>query len=327
MSTAQQLITDVHTGSRRALSKCLSILESTRLQDRELAYDLLAHCKPHDNTWRIGITGPPGVGKSSFVEVFGQLLVSMGRRVAVLAVDPSSTRTGGSILGDKVRMPQLSLDDRAFVRPSPSRACLGGVTPTTRDAILLCEEAGYDTILIETVGVGQSEIEVASMVDMFMLLVLPTAGDEVQGIKRGIMEMAHTILITKSDIDDGATQRARAILKSSLQFMVPSAEQWSVPIQPISVKTQHGINEALACVEEFFDESRNDVRASIRAEQRRAWFETAMHQELMNLLLDRAASTAVFSEIRDQSVSGALPPTVAVHRLLAHLQLTISEQQ
>lgn len=296
------------------------------MKDRELAYDLLAQCKPHDQTWRIGITGPPGVGKSSFVEVFGQLLVSKGRRVAVLAVDPSSTRTGGSILGDKVRMPQLSLDNRAFVRPSPSRACLGGVTPTTRDAILLCEEAGYDTVLIETVGVGQSEIEVASMVDMFMLLVLPTAGDEVQGIKRGIMEMAHAILVTKSDIDDGATQRACAILKSSLQFMVPSAERWSVPIEPVSVVSRHGIDETMLYVEDFFGVNRASMRASLRAEQRRSWFETAMHQELMNLLLDRAASTAVFSEIREKSVSGALPPTVAVHRLLAHLQLTISEQ-
>jgi LAO/AO transport system kinase len=327
MNTGKHLLDDVRSGSRRALSKCLSVLESTREQDRNLAYELLAQCKPHDQTWRIGITGPPGVGKSSFVEVFGQLLVNNGRRVAVLAVDPSSTRTGGSILGDKVRMPQLSLDDRAFVRPSPSRACLGGVTPTTRDAILICEEAGYDTILIETVGVGQSEIEVASMVDMFMLLVLPTAGDEVQGIKRGIMEMAHTIVITKSDIDDGATQRARAILKSSMQFMVPSAEQWSVPIQPISVVAQQGIDEMMATVEEFFGTARLNAISRVRAEQRTSWFDTALHHELMDMLMARAATTAVFSRVRAQSISGEIPPTVAVHRLLAHLTVSLSEQK
>lgn len=326
MSAAHQLLDDVRSGSRRALSKSLSILESTRQQDRELAFALLEQCKPHDSTWRIGITGPPGVGKSSFVETFGQLLLSKGRKVAVLAVDPSSTRTGGSILGDKVRMPQLSLDDRAFVRPSPSRACLGGVTPTTRDAILVCEEAGYDTILIETVGVGQSEIEVASMVDMFMLLVLPTAGDEVQGIKRGIMEMAHTILVTKSDIDDGATQRAQAILKSALQFMVPSAELWTVPIRPISIIAHHGIEETAVLVDEFFADSRSQARAQVRAEQRKQWFDAALNHELLEMLLAQARATTLLSTIRSKSISGELPPTVAVHRLLAHLQLSITEQ-
>lgn len=326
MSAALQLLEDVRSGSRRALSKSLSVLESTRQQDRELAFALLEQCRPHDNTWRIGITGPPGVGKSSFVETFGQLLLSKGRKVAVLAVDPSSTRTGGSILGDKVRMPQLSLDDRAFVRPSPSRACLGGVTPTTRDAILLCEEAGYDTILIETVGVGQSEIEVASMVDMFMLLVLPTAGDEVQGIKRGIMEMAHAILVTKSDIDDSATQRAHAILRSSLQFMVPSAQQWSVPICPVSVFANKGIDDAVRMVGEFFDESRNSIITSTRAAQRRQWFDTALHHELLEMLQRQTRATTLLSDVRSKSITGELPPTVAVHRLLSHLKLSISEQ-
>ncbi|MFN4984758.1 MAG: methylmalonyl Co-A mutase-associated GTPase MeaB [Ignavibacteria bacterium] len=326
MSAALQLLEDVRSGSRRALSKSLSVLESTRTQDRELAYAMLAECKPHQHSWRIGITGPPGVGKSSFLEVFGQTLLGKGRRVAVLAVDPSSTRTGGSILGDKVRMPQLSLDERAFVRPSPSRACLGGVTPTTRDAILLCEEAGYDTILIETVGVGQSEIEVASMVDMFMLLVLPTAGDEVQGIKRGIMEMAHAILVTKSDIDDSATQRAHAVLRSSLQFMVPSAEQWTVPICPVSVVANKGVDDTVRMVDEFFDASRSEVVSRARAEQRRHWFDTALHHELLEMLQRQTRTTTILSDVRSKSITGELPPTVAVHRLLSHLKLSISEQ-
>ncbi len=325
MNTGKHLLDDVRSGSRRALSKCLSILESTREQDRNLAYELLAQCKPHERTWRIGITGPPGVGKSSFVEVFGQLLVNKGRRVAVLAVDPSSTRTGGSILGDKVRMPQLSLDNRAFVRPSPSRACLGGVTPTTRDAILLCEEAGYDTILIETVGVGQSEIEVGSMVDMFMLLALPTAGDEVQGIKRGIMEMANAILVTKSDLDAGATNRAVSILRSAMQFMIPSAEGWSVPILPVSVVAGDGMQECSRVVDEFFHESRRSALAAVRAEQRREWFDKALHHELMEVLMSQATTTALFSTMREQSISGELPPTIGVHRLLAHLSISLSE--
>lgn len=327
MNTGKLLLDDVRSGSRRALSKCLSVLESTREQDRNLAYELLAQCKPHDATWRIGITGPPGVGKSSFLEVFGQVLVTKGRRVAVLAVDPSSTRTGGSILGDKVRMPQLSLDDRAFVRPSPSRACLGGVTPTTRDAILMCEEAGYDTVLIETVGVGQSEIEVGSMVDMFMLLALPTAGDEVQGIKRGIMEMAHAILVTKSDLDQTATNRAVSILRSAMQFMIPSAEEWTVPILPVSVIAGDGMEECSRVVDEFFHDRRSNARAGVRAEQRKQWFDKALHQELMDVMMSQAATTTLLSTMREQSISGELPPTIAVHRLLAHLTLSLSEQK
>ncbi|MBM4178726.1 MAG: methylmalonyl Co-A mutase-associated GTPase MeaB [Ignavibacteria bacterium] len=326
MSSAEKLLADLRAGSRRALSKCLSVLESTTAQDRELAYELLALCKPHGNTWRIGVTGPPGVGKSSFLEEFGQILLRQGRTVAVLAVDPSSTKTGGSILGDKVRMPQLSLEDRAFVRPSPSRACLGGITPTTRDAIILCEEASYDTILIETVGVGQSEIEVASMVDMFLLLALPTAGDEVQGIKRGIMEMAHAILVTKSDLDEGASNRAQAILRSAMQFMLPPTEQWSVRIQAVSVIKQYGLEETAKLVRSFFDESRSKLRESIRSEQRQQWFDMALHHELFDMLVSQARATTLLADLRSKAIIGTLPPTVAVHRLLSHLQLSITEQ-
>jgi LAO/AO transport system kinase len=210
-------------GERRALARAITLVESTRPDHREQAEALIEAILPHaGNSIRLGISGVPGVGKSTFIEAFGLHLIAAGRRVAVLAVDPSSRRTGGSILGDKTRMEALSRHDQAFIRPSPSRGTLGGVTRRTRESILLCEAAGFDVILVETVGVGQSETAVADMVDLFCLLLLPSAGDELQGIKKGIVELAELILVNKADGDTRkAAHQAVADYRAALRLLRP----------------------------------------------------------------------------------------------------------
>ncbi|MEM7545445.1 MAG: methylmalonyl Co-A mutase-associated GTPase MeaB [Pseudomonadota bacterium] len=195
-----ELAKRVIAGERRALARAITLIESTRLDHRETARDLIANVLPQSGqAMRVGLTGTPGVGKSTFIESFGLMLTAAGQKVAVLAVDPSSARTGGSILGDKTRMEQLSRDPNAFIRPSPSRAALGGVARRTREAIILCEAAGYDVVIVETVGVGQSETMVSDMTDLFLLLMAPAGGDELQGVKRGIMEIADLIVVNKAD--------------------------------------------------------------------------------------------------------------------------------
>ena len=205
---------------RRAMAKAITLLESTRPDHREQADALLTAMLPHTGkSFRLGISGVPGVGKSTFIEALGLYLIAQGHRVAVLAVDPSSTVSGGSILGDKTRMEHLSVNERAFIRPSPSSGTLGGVAEKTREAMLVCEAAGYDVVIVETVGVGQSEIAVASMTDMFVLMQLPNAGDDLQAIKKGVMELADLVVINKSDIDINAATRAEAQITSALRLL------------------------------------------------------------------------------------------------------------
>lgn len=210
----------VKAGERRALAKAITLIESTRHDHREQADALLTELMPATGgALRLGISGVPGVGKSSFIEAFGLLLLEHGHRVAVLTVDPSSTLSGGAILGDKTRMEKLSMDARAFIRPSPSSGTLGGVAEKTREAMLLCEAAGYDVVIVETVGVGQSETAVAGMTDLYLLLQLPNAGDDLQAIKKGVMELADLIVINKSDIDPAAATRAQAQITSALRLL------------------------------------------------------------------------------------------------------------
>ncbi len=212
-------IADVLQGQRRATAKAITLLESTRADHRLQADELLTALLPHTGkSFRLGISGVPGVGKSTFIEVLGLHLISLGHRVAVLAVDPSSSVSGGSILGDKTRMEQLSVHEKAFIRPSPSSGTLGGVASHTREAMLVCEAAGYDVVIVETVGVGQSEIAVAGMTDLFVLMQLPNAGDDLQAIKRGVMELADMVVINKADIDPDAATRAQAQITSSLRI-------------------------------------------------------------------------------------------------------------
>ena len=208
--TSDTLTRTVRQGDRRALAKAITLIESTRADHRAQADVLLDELLPHTGqSLRLGISGVPGVGKSTFIEALGLFLIDKGHRVAVLAVDPSSSVSGGSILGDKTRMERLSVSDAAFIRPSPTSGALGGVAEHTREALLLCEAAGFDVVIVETVGVGQSETTVAGMTDLFVLLQLPNAGDDLQAIKRGVMELADLVVINKADLDDAAATRAR----------------------------------------------------------------------------------------------------------------------
>lgn len=322
----EQLFHELAGGSRRALAKGLSLIESTASHERERAMELLEFCgQVKHATRRIGLTGAPGVGKSSFAEQLGMSLVARGERVAVLAVDPSSKKSGGSILGDKVRMPQLSLHDHAYVRPSPSRLALGGTTPTTRDAIVLCEAAGYSSVIVESVGVGQSETDLSDMVDVFLLLVLPTAGDDVQGIKRGIMEMAHAIIVAKADLDPQTTSMATSMYTSALRLLHPPIASIPVPVLPVSSHTQAGIADVLVWLDDFFAPEHGPAVVQQRKEQRRAWFDAILQQELHRRLLQHPEVTKRLDALHADVDDGSRVPTVAVHHLLSTLSLSFTE--
>ena len=238
-------------GQRRALAKAITLTESTRPDDEVRAQQLLAQLPEARGSIRLGLTGVPGVGKSTFIEALGMFLAELGHKVAVLAVDPSSARTGGSIMGDKTRMPRLTVHPNAFIRPSPSGGTLGGVARRTRETIALCEAAGYDVLLIETVGVGQSETHVAAMTDLFVLLTLPNAGDELQGIKRGIMELADICVVNKADTDPKAAIRAQTELRTALTLLTPHDAPWRPLALRASALTGEGIAELWAAVQDY----------------------------------------------------------------------------
>jgi LAO/AO transport system kinase len=283
--TASVLFEALRKGDRTALSAAITLLESTLENDQRTASELIAQCLPFaGNSIRIGITGVPGVGKSSFIERFGQELLRDHKRVAVLAIDPSSERTGGSILGDKTRMQQLSLEENVFIRPSAAGTTLGGVARKTRETIILCEAAGYDVILVETVGVGQSEIMVHSMVDFFLLLLLAGAGDELQGIKRGIMEMADGLAVTKSD--SGNEQRAklaRRELKNAIHLFPPTVSGWIPEVHTCSSLTGEQVGEIWQMIVRFERHVKlNGWFACKRHEQDRYW----MHETLRDLMMN-----------------------------------------
>jgi LAO/AO transport system kinase len=246
------LVDGVLARQLRPLAKAITLLESQREEHKARARHVLEALLPHTGgAMRVGISGVPGVGKSTFIEALGLYLIEQGLRVAVLAVDPSSTLTGGSILGDKTRMELLSQNPAAFIRPSPSAGSLGGVAEKTRETMLVCEAAGFDVIVIETVGVGQSETAVAGMSDIFCLLQLPNAGDDLQAIKKGIMEIADLIVINKADIDAGAAMRARSQMKTALHMLRPASPNWTVPVLTLSALQKQGIAEFWAAVMEY----------------------------------------------------------------------------
>jgi len=248
----QTLVDGVLAGQRRALAKAITLIESTRLDHQQRAQQVLAAVLPHSgNAIRIGISGVPGAGKSTFIEALGVWLIEQGKRLAVLAIDPSSSVNGGSILGDKTRMELLSQKEEAFIRPSPSAGSLGGVAEKTREAMLLCEAAGYDVIIIETVGVGQSETTVAGMVDMFCLLQLPNAGDDLQAIKKGIVELADMVVINKADIDPQATAVVRAQWKNALHMLRHASPHWEPPVVALSALHKQGIADFWNEVEKY----------------------------------------------------------------------------
>jgi LAO/AO transport system kinase len=249
MKLAQQII----EGNRTALGQGITLLESTLPEHEKQAQDLITACLPHSGkSIRVGVTGVPGVGKSTFIEAFGKLLTSQGKKVAVLAIDPTSERTQGSILGDKSRMHELAANENAFIRPSPSSGTLGGVANKTRESIILCEAAGFDIILIETVGVGQSETTVSNLVDFFLLLMLAGAGDELQGIKRGIMELADALIITKADGDNLQKAKNAAMeYKRALHLFPPMENGWTPQVSTCSALENIGVLEIFETINKF----------------------------------------------------------------------------
>jgi LAO/AO transport system kinase len=252
---AETLLPELISGNRTALSAAITLVESQLSSDRKEANELIQRCLPHQKkSWRIGITGVPGVGKSTFIESFGKIILQKGLKLAVLAIDPSSNVTGGSILGDKTRMNWLSQQENVFIRPTATGNNLGGVARNTREAIILCEAAGYDVILIETVGVGQSETLVHSMIDFFLLLMLSGAGDELQGIKRGIMEMADAIVITKADGENLLkAKQARSQYANALHLFPAKESQWIATSQICSSLQEEGLDEIWQTIEQFFN--------------------------------------------------------------------------
>jgi LAO/AO transport system kinase len=318
--TSEKLIAALRQGDRRALARAITLIESTRPDHREAAERLVESLLPQTGAAvRIGISGPPGAGKSTFIERFGLEGIGLGRRIAVLAVDPSSKRGGGAILGDKTRMTELARSPAAFIRPSSAGARGGGVARRTREAILLCEAAGFDTVLVETVGVGQAETAVAEIVDMFVLILPPAAGDELQGIKRGVVELADLVLVNKADGElAAAAQRSAADYASALRLLCPPLAEWAVPVRAISALEGIGIPEVWDEVARFRAAlERSGAWLRRRAEQARA----ALWSEVGDGLLERfRAAPAVARRLataEQQVMAGTRTPAAAARLLLA----------
>ncbi len=308
-------------GDRRALAKAITLVESTLESHRESAQTLLESLLPHTgNSVRVGITGIPGVGKSTFIESFGLRLIEQGKRVAVLAVDPSSPIAGGSILGDKTRMESLSRSEGAFIRPSPSAGALGGVALKTRETILLCEAAGYDVILVETVGVGQSEYEVAAMVDFFMVLMLPNAGDELQGIKKGIMELADALLINKADGESmNLAEQTRRHYENAMHLLRHNTF-WTPRVMTCSALTQDNIEAVWGMISDFkIDAINNQCFHEKRARQAKDWMDKLIG-ELLQMKLDQNPQVKrLRPQLEAQVLAGETTPYAAATRLINEL--------
>ena len=316
--TVDDYVKGILNGDRTILSRAITMIESENPTHIAMAQDIIERCLPHSgNSLRIGITGVPGVGKSTFIESFGGMLTAQGHKLAVLAIDPSSERTKGSILGDKTRMETLSVDPNAFIRPSPSGSALGGVARKTRESIILCEAAGFDTIIVETVGVGQSETVVKSMVDFFLLLMLAGAGDELQGIKRGIMEMADALVINKADGDNlpkakGAASQYRAALK-----LFPKSDNgWEVPVEVCSARECFALDKVWQIIQDFvtltkgngsFDRTRNEQLINIFYH----WIEYTLHNRFYN----NEATQSKIDELIPRIQSKQISPYMAAAKL------------
>jgi LAO/AO transport system kinase len=314
-----QLATRLLDGDRRALAQSITLVESTRPDHRSDAAALLdAVLARTGNAARLGITGTPGAGKSTFIEELGGRLTAAGHRVAVLAVDPSSRRSGGSILGDKTRMERLARDPHAFIRPSPSGGSVGGVARRTREAALLCEAAGFDVIVVETVGVGQSEVAVADMVDCFCLIVAPGAGDELQGIKRGIVELADLVVVNKADGDLlPAARRATADYRQAVHLLRPRHAGWEVPVLAMSAREGVGVDEVWSTVEKFVGHLREDgALERRRAGQAVGWMWDEIREQLIDSFRRDPGVAAGLPSAEAAVRAGALSPTTAARRLL-----------
>lgn len=314
-----ELEAGIRAGDRTMLARGITLVESRRADHRVQARALVERLlQPPTDAHRVGISGVPGVGKSTFIEALGKRLTGAGRRVAVLAVDPSSTRSGGSILGDKTRMAELARDPAAFVRPSPTAGSLGGVARHTREAMLLCEAAGYDVIIVETVGVGQSEVMVSEMVDFFLVLMLAGAGDELQGIKRGILEIADMLAVNKADGDNAPrARRARADYQRALALMQPKSAHWKVPVHTCSALEGQGLDELWADIEAHRKALTDSGEwAQHRAAQRVRWMWRALEAGLMDRLRDDARVSAALPVVESRLRAGTVSPDHAAADLM-----------
>lgn len=311
------LIKELQIGNRSALSQSLTLVESKKAEHRQLAEELVQSILPDTGkSIRIGITGVPGVGKSTFIEAFGEYLTSIGKKVAVLAIDPTSTKNRGSILGDKTRMERLSVNPDAFIRPSPSSGSLGGVAHKTRESILICEAAGFDVIIVETVGVGQSETAVKSMVDFFVLLMLAGAGDELQGIKRGIMEMADLLVINKADGENQKMAKNASVeYKRALHLFPPNENEWIPRVSITSALEKIGIDEVWKVAEEFKNQQSNKGYFDLNREnQKLDWFDSLLSDTILERLI--SSNKDLLAELKEKVRSAKLSPTEAVKKML-----------
>ena len=331
MPALETLRDDVLAGApmaqRRAMAKAITLLESTRADHRAQGDELLTALLPHTGrSFRLGVSGVPGVGKSTFIEALGLFLIAQGHRVAVLAVDPSSNVSGGSILGDKTRMEHLSVHECAYIRPSPASGTLGGVAEKTREAMLVCEAAGYDVVIVETVGVGQSETAVANMTDMFCLLQLPNAGDDLQAIKKGVMELADLVAINKADIDPDAALRAEAQITSSLRLLGlhgnpdhahHDEKLWHPQVVKISALLGQGVDRFWAAVSQYRRVQTDNGRLSQRRQQQSlAWMWERLDAGLKQRFRNQPRVQALLPILTAQVVSGHMPPSTAARQLL-----------
>ena len=317
------LVATAPATQRRAIAKAITLLESTRADHRLQADELLTNLLPHTGkSLRLGISGVPGVGKSTFIEVLGLYLIKQGHRVAVLTIDPSSTVSGGSILGDKTRMEHLSVHERAYIRPSPSSGTLGGVAEKTREAMLVCEAAGYDVVIVETVGVGQSETAVANMTDMFVLMQLPNAGDDLQAIKKGVMELADLVVINKVDIDAIAAQRAQLQITSAMQLLGMFSgyveSNWHPKAMQLSALKGQGVEQFWEAVLDFkARQNKNGKFAARRQQQALSWMWERIDAGLKQAFKHNPAVSALLPTLMAQVSSGQIPASTAARNLLA----------
>ena len=308
----------IRDGDRATLARAITLIESKRADHRKTAHRLVQELLPHTgNAVRLGITGAPGAGKSTTIDALGTFLTALGHKVAVLAVDPSSSRTGGSILGDKTRMARLAVDPNAFIRPSPSSGTLGGVAAKTRETMLLCEAAGYDVLIVETVGVGQSETTVADMTDFFLVLMVPGAGDELQGIKKGIVEIADMIAVNKADGDNVARANvAAADYRGALHILVPQSPNWSPPVMTFSALTGDGISELWGHVMAHKETMTGSGElAERRRDQQVKWMWTMLEERLTARLRSDPAVRAKLKAAEPAVAAGKLAPMLAVEEI------------
>ena len=310
----------VRGADRRAIARAITLVESSRADHQPAAAELLERlARGPGEALRIGLSGAPGVGKSTFIETFGMYLVEGGHRVAVLAVDPSSAVSGGSILGDKTRMEGLARDPRAFIRPTPSGAVSGGVGRRTPETIRIVEAAGFDVVIVETVGVGQSEAAVAAMTDIFVLLLAPGAGDELQGIKRGIVELAHLVLVNKADGEfAGAAQRTTAEYRNALHLLASNDAGWSAEVHPCSALTGSGVAEAWGCMERYRDwYEATGARSRRRSEQARGWLWNEIAAGVRATIESREHLKGLADALEGDVAAGRVPAATAARRIIA----------